>query len=329
MKFSIIIPVYNAEEKLSRCIDSIVSQPFSDYEIVLVNDGSTDNSAEICNDYCKKYSFIKYIEKDNGGASSARNVGIDNATGDYLLFVDSDDYVDTCYFEELNNNCIESGLSVFTYTWLRKNSRDKREIKEITGSNFDKIYYLMASRTINSPCSKVFDRHLIKSLNLKFEENMPVAEDFNFCLRYAVNCNDISILNESIYFYDTTNEKSLVHKRKVNMIDVYPFVFDYAFSTIENSSFSLKEKNCLFKIWDKLHTDSFVTCVIEELKDESLSAGELLNRIKEMCSKFYSEYKPIYGYVNAVHFFVRFCIKYRLSFVLLMACRFYSRLRGK
>ncbi len=119
-----------------------------------------------------------------------------------------------------------------------------------------------------------------------------------------------------------------MHKRKENMIDVYPVVFDYAFKSIDNSHFSPEEKDVLFRIWDKLHTDSFVTCVMEEQKDKALSFNRRLIRIRGMCKKFYSEYKPLYGYQNFVHFLVRFCIKYRLAFLLDLMCKIYGKIRG-
>lgn len=95
VKFSIIVPVYNTEEYLEKCIDSIIKQTYEDYEIILVNDGSTDNSKKIINEYKNKYSDkIKVINKKNGGLSSARNKGVSKATGEYILFVDSDDYIE-------------------------------------------------------------------------------------------------------------------------------------------------------------------------------------------------------------------------------------------
>ena len=100
-KISIIIPVYNVEPYLRRCIDSVLEQTMQDYEIVVVNDGSTDNSGSICDQYANQYDQIRVIHKQNGGLSDARNTGIKAATGDYILFLDSDDYLDTDALEKL------------------------------------------------------------------------------------------------------------------------------------------------------------------------------------------------------------------------------------
>ena len=91
---SVIIPVYNVEKYLRQCLDSVLAQTYTKYEVLLIDDGSTDSSADICREYCKKDSRFKLYQKQNGGASSARNLGLENASGDYLFFLDSDDWID-------------------------------------------------------------------------------------------------------------------------------------------------------------------------------------------------------------------------------------------
>lgn len=332
MKFSVIIPVYNAESKIERCLESILNQEFLDYEIILADDGSADNSAEICKAYADKYSNIQFVSKSNGGAASARNCGLDYAQGEYVLFVDSDDFVDGSYFRRIENNCLNDGLAVFTYSFYNNNETRKRAVSDALldekNSLFTLTKQLILSRLINSPCAKVFSRSLIEKYHLRFDEQMPVAEDFNFCLAYLFVCKDILIKDESVYFYDISNSDSLVRSRKKGLIDIYPYVFDTAFHSINSSSFDDGEKRELLRIWDKLHTDSFITCVMEEQKDENMTAGEILTEIRRMCKKFYARYKPDYGYENAVHFLVRLCIKCRFSLLLYVMCKIYNRIRG-
>lgn len=332
MKFSVIIPVYNAEHKLKRCVESILNQNFSDYEILLIDDGSADNSAEICKAYADRFDNIKFISKPNGGAASARNCGLDYAQGEYILFVDSDDYVSDSYFETVGRNCLCDGLSVYTYSFLNNSEVRKRNISDTllneTNSLFAVSKQMILSRLINSPCAKVFSRLLIEKNNLRFDEKMPVAEDFNFCLAYLFLCKTVSIYDESVYFYDISNTSSLVRSRKKGLIDIYPYVFDTAADSVKKSSFNDSEKYELLRIVDKLHTDSFITCVMEEQKDKDLSVGKVLSEIRKMCKKFYAEYKPDYGYENFVHFLVRFCIKYRLAFLLYLMCKIYNKIRG-
>ena len=118
IKYSIIVPVYNVEKYLGKCLNSLVNQKNDNYEIIIVNDGSTDNSQKIIDVYEKKYpKLIKSFEKENGGLSSARNYGIDNSNGKYLLFVDSDDYVSDNYLEVLDDsvNINNPDILVFNY----------------------------------------------------------------------------------------------------------------------------------------------------------------------------------------------------------------------
>ncbi len=333
MKYTVIIPVYNAEEKLSRCLDSILNQDYDDYEIILINDGSTDGSLKICQEYEKAFDNVLVIDKENGGAASARNKGLDCAKGEYILFVDSDDYVDEGYFSCVLKNSFHGGMGIMSFSTVGKSGVNKRNIpsalcnKDKNIDFFTKCRILVLSRTINSPVSKVFDRELIEKNNLRFDERMPVAEDFNFCLEYLMLCDDVILENTSVYFYDITNESSLVHKRKEGLIDIYPIVFDKAFDTICRSPFSNEQKNSLLRVWDKLHTDSFATCVMEELKDKNKTGIEKKSEIRSMCEKFYSCYKPEYGYENIVHFAVRLCIKNKWANILYFFAKIYIKLR--
>jgi len=103
MKFSIIVPVYNVEDYLKQCLDSIIGQTYTNFEIIIVNDGSKDNSQQIIDEYEQKYpSLIKAFKKENGGLSDARNFGVEKVVGDYILFVDSDDYINKELLEKLN-----------------------------------------------------------------------------------------------------------------------------------------------------------------------------------------------------------------------------------
>ena len=113
-KISVIIPVYNAESTLRRCVDSVLAQTFTDFECLLINDGSKDKSGEICDEYARKDSRVKVFHKENGGVSSARNVGLDNARGEWVSFVDSDDWVEGDILESMYKTALLSGSSLVT-----------------------------------------------------------------------------------------------------------------------------------------------------------------------------------------------------------------------
>lgn len=135
-KISVIVPVFNTEKYIKRCIDSILAQKFDDFEVIIVNDGSTDSSGQIIRDYESKNSNkIKYYEKENGGLSDARNFGIKKATGSYLCFVDSDDYIDSQLFEKIEKYLYQE-IEVIKYKCIRVNENCE-EIDRINGPVFD------------------------------------------------------------------------------------------------------------------------------------------------------------------------------------------------
>lgn len=189
-KISVIIPVYNAEKYLSRCIDSILNQSFTDFELLLVNDGSDDHSGEICDDYAKKYSRVKVFHKENGGVSSARNLGLINACGEWITFVDADDYliVDGLqrYINEINENvdliiygyniCNESGYLKFSTTVYPKNDLIQKDdgVKIMFKNSYYNGYLF----------NKLFRRSIIEDNKIFFNEDVYYNEDRLFCVEY-------------------------------------------------------------------------------------------------------------------------------------------------
>ena len=137
MKVSVIVPVYNVEKYLRKCLASLVNQDFEDYEIIIVNDGSPDNSQEIIDEYTKKYKFIRSFTKENGGLSSARNYGIDKARGDYIAFVDSDDYVDVAFLKELYEAITKDGsdIAVCEFSYVYPNGNMVRSYSNSTNGS--------------------------------------------------------------------------------------------------------------------------------------------------------------------------------------------------
>ena len=128
IKLSIIVPVYNSEKFLNKCINSLINQTIKNIEIILINDGSSDNSLNICNEFAKKDSRIKVFSQENSGQATARNVGLDNATGEYITFTDADDWVDPDYYEKLLNTALNHNADVACASIIRerKNSNKYR-----------------------------------------------------------------------------------------------------------------------------------------------------------------------------------------------------------
>lgn len=215
--YSIIIPVYNAESTMHRCLDSLTNQRFSDYEILLINDGSTDNSDAICREYADVNSKICYVSKENGGVSSARNLGLEQAKGEYVLFVDSDDYVSEDYFDVINQELTRHNpdLLMFGYRNVGGISaeRDTGEFYEDDEVGAAKrISFSMRQYLFSSLWSKVFKRKIIEKNGLRFRTDLSIGEDQLFIFSYAMHIQSISSIDALLYNVDVSNENSLSRK---------------------------------------------------------------------------------------------------------------------
>lgn len=213
-QISIIIPVYNAEKYLSRCIESIISQSYENLEIILINDGSTDNSLEICDFYENQDKRIKVISIDNQGVSYARNIGIDYSTSKYIMFVDSDDWIDNKLLEKMSqyiklSDLIVAGLEVFYPENTVLYQIKKEELVSLEDFLEDFNFYYR-STIINSPCAKIYKKDLLKEI--RFDTCLRLGEDFDFNLKYLELCKSISVVSGPTYKYDCTVTESATKK---------------------------------------------------------------------------------------------------------------------
>lgn len=208
-KISIIVPVYNSEKYLHNCINSILEQTLGEFELLLINDGSTDSSGIICDQYSKRDKRIKVFHKRNGGVSSARNIGLDNAIGKWITFVDSDDYVGTGFIKDFSLNSSRSELFLQGYT-IRKNGEQIKESyynSEYTGSPTPSFFvYAEQMNLLNSPVSKLFSRRIINKYNLRFDTNTSYGEDHIFVLEYFQKVKTITTSFGKSYTYNQVQE---------------------------------------------------------------------------------------------------------------------------
>ncbi len=200
---SVIIPVYNAEKFLKRCIDSILHQKFQDYEIILINDGSTDASRDICTAYAQAHDNISFIDKPNEGVSSARNCGIKQAKGEYIAFVDSDDYVSPDYLSNLinANQAYEVDLVQGGFRKVNAESHDIEIVKCVESEQvfFSKGLYFKFLRGF--VISKLFKKEIIQKHNIHFDTRITLAEDLCFVLEYCRYVKGIVFIPTADYFY--------------------------------------------------------------------------------------------------------------------------------
>ena len=202
---SVIVPVYKVEEYLSRCIDSILKQTYKNLEIILVDDGSPDNCGKICDEYALKDERIKVIHKQNGGLSSARNSGLDAATGEYVTFVDSDDWIDVAYVQTLKdvleNTASDMSACIFCRT---KGAEAERKffnnIPEII--TCEKYFSVLSENSYAGyACNKLFKKDIIEKNGIRFDEKIFNGEDFPFVLEYLRFAEKTAFVKQDLYFY--------------------------------------------------------------------------------------------------------------------------------
>lgn len=203
---SIIVPIYNAEAYIHRCIDSILAQTFTDFELILVDDGSRDNSSAICDGFAVKDSRVQVIHKDNGGVSSARNKGLEAARGKYILFCDSDDYVSKQWCEQLLEHIkLYPNAWVFSDIVRIKASEphiDFEQIENALCSAQEVDYYRSFELGLSGYCwNKIYLSEIIKQHNIYFDISRTIAEDVDFNLKYLHYCDRCVYIPAKLYCY--------------------------------------------------------------------------------------------------------------------------------
>ena len=203
-KISVIVPVYKAENYLHRCIDSILAQTFTDFELLLVDDGSPDKSGRICDEYAKKDSRIRVFHKENGGVASARQYGIDNATGIYTIHADPDDWVEPTMLEELYNKAIEDDADmVICDFWVSMKNGNTYRKQEISEEKSQKVLEdLLFHRLHGSLCNKLIKLTCYTDYNIKFTKNLNYCEDYLLCIKILMHNIKVTYLNKAFYYYD-------------------------------------------------------------------------------------------------------------------------------
>ena len=221
---TIIIPIYNVEKYLSKCIESVINQTYKNLEIILIDDGSTDSSGIICNQYSKKDSRIKLIHIKNSGVSNARNVGLDNASGDWIVFVDSDDWLEFNFCERLyeivmNDPSIDIVCSGYKRIYADTVEPINCDKKKIYYNNYQYLLKLLNVQNGYGFCHmKLIRKECIKKI--RFNNKIVVAEDALFNMQILKNVRKVLQIGEGLYNY-RFNENSLVRKYDKNYLKKY------------------------------------------------------------------------------------------------------------
>lgn len=251
-KISIVVPIYNTSKYLDKCVQSLINQSYKDIEIILVNDGSTDDSLEICKQYKLKDNRIKIIDINNAGVSNARNIGIEYSSGDFIMFCDSDDYVSSKWCENLILNYREENLVMCSYYEVQDTSilnlnDNKKGNCTINKSKFMKL----ESCGLNVPWNKIFDLNIIKRNNIKFNKNITLGEDLLFNIEYLDYISgEIIFLDEKLYYYRLPRVNSLSKKIIKNYDEQCIFLFKKIQYYIQK--FNMTDKDLLKRFYDMM-----------------------------------------------------------------------------
>ncbi len=274
---SVVIPVYNAEKSLKYCIDSLLSQTFGDFELVLVNDGSTDSSEKICLEYAAAHDNIKVFTIENNGVSAARNFGISKARGKYIAFTDSDDYTEPDYLAELVKPMLEGyslALCGFNYADNYENKNKKPVVFDETATytvvNKNMLHKMSSPPFISQPWNKIFKKEIIDEFNIKMPEDMSLGEDmlFNFEYLDKIINEDFFVINKPLYNYYTASPTSLLNRYRSDLWSINTTlnkgILNYAdkwspeeaaMTSFRNDAF-IRLENVLFNTFNKSNKDS-------------------------------------------------------------------------
>ena len=310
---SIIVPIYNAEKYLNKCIDSLVNQTKKELEFILVNDGSTDSSEDIIKSY--KDKRIKYFKNKNQGIGKTRNFGIDKATGKYLMFLDSDDYLDINACEKLYNKAIKEKSDLVVFDFYRV----EETLKEVTINNF-KSSSLKENPNllldINlGPCNKLIKRELIDKNNTRFNEELKY-EDTPFVTEIIKNANKISKLNEYLHYYviHSNSETTVRDERVFDIIKIIDIIRN-----------QYKDEKYMEDVVNKLTVRTITNYTIQQRVQKDLKVG-----MKFIDAAFSYMKKNIPNYKNNKYYETRGILRRTIEknkFITKVYCSIYNLLR--
>jgi glycosyltransferase involved in cell wall biosynthesis len=267
---SIIVPVYNAQDRIKKCVDSILGQEYQDYELILVNDGSKDDSLSICLDYVKSDDRIVVIDKENSGAGETRNAGIDAARGEYIVFIDSDDTVESCMLDTLLhlikmdseidlvccNHSIESAVSG------NKTNNKKMNIPKdnwITADKAEALYIMEETRSFCYLWNKIFKRCFIEKNHIRFEKQFITGQDLDFVIKYYYHVRSLAITNEPLYNYYKYGVGSLCARYKPGLYEMVTELSDRRYRLF--CDLGMDKNSQYMELYGRSHIEYIHSCI--------------------------------------------------------------------
>lgn len=295
MKYSVIIPAYQAENSIARCLDSLLVGFRNDAEILIVNDGSNDRTEEICLDYASRYPRIRYFLQEHRGVSAARNLALDHACGEYIMFVDSDDYVFGEYFPVIDARLSDDadflmfGRAVFDGSAVHMQPFCRRRT-ETAADTLKFLSKVLVSRELNALYTKVFRRSILQEQRVRFDERLHIGEDKVFIVQYMIHTRVAEFIPDPLYVMSLENSNSLSRKKRENLCDDILLEHQLLFDIVESSPYRAILKKAVSYSY---HRSAYT--VIRELQKFDYSRSRRLRETICICRR-YAERKDISYY---------------------------------
>lgn len=335
-KISVIVPVYNSQKYLQACLESLIKQTYENYEVILVNDGSTDQSLEICKLFEKKSAKVKIINQQNSGVSCARNKGLEQATGKYVMFVDSDDWIDQEMLYQFATQVMQNEADFVMCNLIREYSTkselvssgfksstmlEHHEIEEqlilgLIEKKEGQLQHILAP--FRGPVGKLYNLELVKKHQLKFDDQLIIGEDFLFNLQYLKCCKKAFII-EDFYYHYRANESSITRRYKESC---WPNIYKITLQQIEEFIKENGYTELAKQQFSQLVIKYYLICLDNELRIEnSHLISHQIEHVKEMCNSTYVvESLRMINKLNRVRFDIKPMVliltRYKMSTVL-------------
>lgn len=310
---SIILPVYNAEKTLNRCLESIVSQSFRNWELVVVDDGSTDRSTEIIESFMAQNKRIVLYRKKNGGVGSARNYGLKEAKGEYLTFVDGDDWLDRDYLDKLYASAHSYDLVLSYPKKIIDSTVSVSEHNQffVSRENFARLFTDGNLQFNTSPWAKLYRTEIVRQYGVLFDEKMRIGEDALFLFEYILHSSTVNVINYSGYCYYFTSEGSLTKRvnnidnelycyhKIYDVLDVFSSIVDHKTPEFESSIgwlqgyYSRRVMNTLYHMDSNIKDRLDIIRTIDYIKYVKYLRSD---SVKEKCLQFVLKHRMFYAY---------------------------------
>lgn len=300
---SVICPVYKAEKYIHRCVDSILAQTFTDFELLLIDDGSPDRSGKICDEYVQKDNRIRVIHQENKGVSASRNTGLEVAKGDYIIHVDSDDWVETKMLDEMYNTIKSSNSDLLIVDYIcNYNKRDIYKIQAPHRNDAISILHDILEGKLHGSCwNKLIKKGIIDKYNMRFPLNINFGEDTIFWAELLQKNITVSYLNRAYYHYNILSNSSLTDVDSIEKIKNRMSFVDLLSKTIDNNEFrdELLKRKSMIKLAafnSGFFNNSYVYNLYEECNSETHVTKNLgINglSIRLICQKHFGVAKLI------------------------------------